>query len=118
MYCSSCGKQLETGARFCPFCGASRDASAGAQPPFGGLFEGTGKLVRPRNSRMIAGVCAGFSEHYGWDLNVVRIVSVAVTLFTGVTLFAYLIAWIIIPEAPYALPAATVPSPPPPVSSQ
>jgi phage shock protein PspC (stress-responsive transcriptional regulator) len=30
-------------------------------------------------------------------------------VFTGVGLFAYLAAWIIIPEAPYALPEPTYP---------
>lgn len=63
---------------------------------------------------MIAGVCAGFAEHYGWDLNLVRVLTVVVTLFTGVTLFAYLAAWIIIPEGQYALPRPFGSSAPPP----
>jgi phage shock protein PspC (stress-responsive transcriptional regulator) len=54
---------------------------------------------------MIAGVCAGFALHYGWNLNLVRLLTALVALFTGVGAIAYLIAWVIIPEAPYALPA-------------
>jgi phage shock protein C len=54
---------------------------------------------------MIAGVCAGFALHYGWDLSLVRVVTALMIVLTGVGLFAYLAAWIIIPEAPYALPA-------------
>src|ERR1700733_4811929 len=60
---------------------------------------------RPRNNRIIAGVCAGFALHYGWNLNLVRLLTALVALFTGVGAIAYLIAWVIIPEAPYTLPA-------------
>jgi phage shock protein C len=55
---------------------------------------------------MIAGVCAGFALHYGWDLNLVRILTVVIAFFSGgLGLVAYLAAWVIIPEAPNALPA-------------
>jgi phage shock protein C len=53
---------------------------------------------------MIAGVCSGLALHYGWDLSLVRVVCALMILLTGVGLFAYLAAWIIIPEAPYTLP--------------
>jgi phage shock protein PspC (stress-responsive transcriptional regulator) len=54
---------------------------------------------------MIAGICSGLALHYGWDLNLVRILTLLIILFTGVGALVYLVAWIIIPEAPYALPA-------------
>jgi len=54
---------------------------------------------------MIAGVCAGFALHYGWDLNLVRIITALIIILTGVGAIAYIIAWVIIPEEPYALPA-------------
>jgi phage shock protein C len=64
------------------------------------------RLTRSRDNRMIAGVCAGFAQHYGWDLNLVRVVTALVSFFSGGTgVLVYLIAWVIIPEAPYALPA-------------
>jgi phage shock protein C len=54
---------------------------------------------------MIAGVCAGFALHYGWDITVVRIVTAVIAFFSaGTGILAYLAAWVIIPEAPYALP--------------
>jgi phage shock protein PspC (stress-responsive transcriptional regulator) len=53
---------------------------------------------------MIAGVCAAFARQYGWDLNVTRIVTAVIICLTGVGAFAYIAAWIIIPEDPYALP--------------
>lgn len=101
MYCSQCGKQLDPSSRFCSACGATISAA----PPPPGYYPTTAQLTRPRNNRMIAGVCAGFALHYGWDLNVVRIITAFVALFTGVGAIAYLIAWVVIPEAPDALPA-------------
>jgi phage shock protein C len=56
---------------------------------------------------MIAGLCAGFAQHYGWDLNLTRIVTFLIIFFTGIGLLVYLALWVIIPEAPYALPAKT-----------
>lgn len=118
MFCSSCGNQLEPTARFCPMCGTARSASSipPAASPFTGTFRGNGQLVRPRSPRVIAGVCAGFAEHYGWDLNLVRLATVVVTLLTGVTVIAYVVAWIIIPEGQYALLSAV--PPPPPMASR
>jgi phage shock protein C len=58
---------------------------------------------------MIAGVCAAFALHYGWDLNLVRILTVLIAFFSGgLGLVAYLVAWVIIPEAPHALPAKSI----------
>jgi phage shock protein C len=95
MFCSHCGNALEATARFCSLCGAPRPFVGGPIP---------GQLVRPHSPRMIAGVCSGLAEHYGWDLGVVRLVTVIVTLLTVVAVFAYLAAWIILPEGQYALP--------------
>jgi phage shock protein PspC (stress-responsive transcriptional regulator) len=53
---------------------------------------------------MIAGVCAAFARQYGWDLTIVRIVT-AIICLSGAGAFAYLIAWIIIPDEPQALPS-------------
>ncbi|WP_263384258.1 PspC domain-containing protein [Granulicella arctica] len=117
MYCSCCGNQFGSTARFCPSCGAALPAEAKATsgyppPPPPGAFRG--QLVRPRSPRVIAGVCSGLAEHYGWDLNVVRLGAVVITLLTGVALFAYIAAWIIIPDGQYALPYGVPPAPPPP----
>ena len=103
MFCSRCGKQVDPSSRFCPACGATISA---APPPAG--FNPSGQLTRPRYNRMIAGVCAGFALHYGWNLNLVRLVTALVALFTGVGAIAYLVAWVIIPEEPYALPAKSI----------
>lgn len=98
MYCAHCGKPMEESARFCPTCGAAAQPVVYAQRPV------PGQLVRPRHPRLVAGVCSGLAQHYGWDLSVVRVICALAIVFTGVGLFVYLAAWIIIPEAPYALP--------------
>lgn len=54
---------------------------------------------------MIAGVCIGFAEAYGWDVTIVRLLVVLSVLFAGLPLVAYLVAWVVMPNAQYALPA-------------
>ena len=57
------------------------------------------KLVRPREGRMIAGVCAGIGQFFGIDANLVRIVFAVVTVFSaGAAALVYLACWVIIPE--------------------
>jgi phage shock protein C len=65
-------------------------------------------LVRPRQGRVIAGVCAGFAQAYRWDPIIVRIVLCLIALCgAGTPILAYLIAWIVMPNAPYDLPQRT-----------
>lgn len=62
----------------------------------------TPRLYRSRRHRMIAGVCGGLAERYDWDTSVVRLVFVLlmfVPIPTHIGL-AYIIAWIVVPEAP------------------
>jgi phage shock protein C len=57
------------------------------------------QLIRPREGRMIAGVCAGIGDYFGIDANVVRIVFAALTIFSvGAGALVYLIAWAVLPE--------------------
>jgi phage shock protein C len=56
-------------------------------------------LVRNRDNRIIAGVCAGLADYLGMDVNVVRLLVAVVTVFTaGTAILAYLVAWAVIPE--------------------
>jgi phage shock protein C len=56
-------------------------------------------LVRSRDNRIVAGVCAGFADYLNMDVNLVRLVVALLTLFTvGTGVLAYLIAWAVIPE--------------------
>ena len=56
-------------------------------------------LVRPRDDRVVAGVCSGLARYLGVDANVARLVAALITLFTaGSGVLAYLVAWAVIPE--------------------
>jgi phage shock protein PspC (stress-responsive transcriptional regulator) len=57
---------------------------------------GTKVLVRSRKGRIVAGICAGVADYFGWDVTLVRVVAV-VSVFTGAGVLAYLVAWALIP---------------------
>ena len=42
------------------------------------------KLRRPRQGRMLAGVCAAFANYFGLDPTVVRVAYVLLTIFTTI----------------------------------
>ena len=57
------------------------------------------RLIRPRNGRMVAGVCVAIADYLGIDATVVRLIFLALTLITaGVGALTYLAGWVIIPE--------------------
>ena len=56
-------------------------------------------LVRPRNGRIIAGVCAAIADHYGWDRTVVRLAAIASCLLPGPQIVLYIAAWALMPSA-------------------
>ncbi len=52
------------------------------------------------NDRMIAGVCGGIAEYFGWDQTLVRIFYALATVFTAFSgTFVYLVLWIIMPRS-------------------
>ncbi|MGH3384810.1 MAG: PspC domain-containing protein [Nocardioidaceae bacterium] len=58
------------------------------------------RLVRSRDDRWISGVCGGVAEYFGVDANLVRLlVVVGAVLGFGSLIIAYLIAWVLMPEA-------------------
>jgi phage shock protein PspC (stress-responsive transcriptional regulator) len=58
-------------------------------------------LTRPREGKMIAGVCAGLAERFGWNVNVVRLLFVLSCLLPGPQFVIYLVLWVIMPKRPY-----------------
>lgn len=56
-------------------------------------------LIRPRNGRVLAGVCAGIADRFGWSRTVFRIVWVILSLFPGPLWIAYVVLWILMPNA-------------------
>lgn len=56
-------------------------------------------LTKSKNKK-IAGICAGLAEHFGWDVSMVRIAYVILTLLTGFGLaWFYLILMFVLPDA-------------------
>jgi phage shock protein PspC (stress-responsive transcriptional regulator) len=55
-------------------------------------------LARPRNDRMIAGVCSALGRRFGISANVVRLIFVLSCLIPGPQFLIYLGGWILIPE--------------------
>ena len=72
------------------------------RPPIAGLPEG---LVRRRDERMVAGVCAGVARWLGVDPVVVRLAACVLALANGVGLVVYLVAWAVLPDEPVGLDA-------------
>lgn len=112
-YCSNCGSLLPLGARFCSVCGS---AVTGFPGP--GYVPYTPRLVRPIFGRQMAGVCIGFARTYGWDVGLVRIL----TVIGGIFLFpiveiVYAACWIGIPEEPVGEMPMGQPTPPPPTQA-
>ena len=58
----------------------------------------TTRLVRPREGKWIAGVCAALANRFGLSRGLVRILFVIFGL-VGAGELAYIILWIIIPKA-------------------
>jgi len=56
------------------------------------------RLVRPKEGRWLAGVCAGFARHFGLDPTLVRVVWAVCVCLGGTGILAYLICWIVIPN--------------------
>jgi phage shock protein PspC (stress-responsive transcriptional regulator) len=55
-------------------------------------------LSRPRDDRMIAGVCSGIARHFNLDPTIVRIAFVASLFLPGPQILIYLIAWLLMPD--------------------
>ena len=55
-------------------------------------------LSRPRNGRVIAGVCAGLARRFGWDVSLVRVLAVLSVLLPGPQVIIYLVMWLVVPQ--------------------
>jgi phage shock protein C len=93
MYCPQCGKSYEDKVNFCCHCGAAMSTPAAGSRK-------SKKLALSRTNKKIGGVCGGFAEYFDMDPTVMRLIWVMLALFVGWGLVGYLIAWIVMPEAP------------------
>ncbi|MDD3196263.1 MAG: PspC domain-containing protein [Paludibacter sp.] len=57
------------------------------------------KLTRS-NNQMIAGVCAGIAEYFGWETTLVRVIYAILSVFSAgfPGLILYLILWMVMPR--------------------
>lgn len=57
------------------------------------------KLYRNPDDKKIEGVCSGLAAYFDIDVTIVRVVFLVAMLGYGATILAYIILWIIMPEA-------------------
>ena len=56
------------------------------------------KLYRSRHNKVIGGVCGGLGEYLGVDPTVVRLIMALIIFVGGMSIFVYLLLWLIMPE--------------------
>lgn len=94
MYCTHCGREVASDARFCPACGKSTpvwEAEHRGHAPK--------RLFRLASDKKIAGICSGLAKYLNVDVTLVRILTVAVAALTGFLpgVIAYFVVWAIMP---------------------
>lgn len=57
-------------------------------------------MTRSRSNALIAGVCAGIAEHFGWSVTATRVAYVLLSIFSAVFpgTLVYIILWILLPK--------------------
>ncbi|MGN8553450.1 UNVERIFIED_CONTAM: PspC domain-containing protein [Microbacterium sp. SLM126] len=56
------------------------------------------RLVRPKNGRLLAGVCAGIAGRFSTSVTAVRILTLIGLVFFGLSFWIYLVLWILLPD--------------------
>jgi len=54
-------------------------------------------LTRPRNGRIVAGVCAGLARRFDLSPTVVRVLFVLSMLLPGPQILIYAVLWLVLP---------------------
>ena len=57
------------------------------------------KLYRDIDNKYIGGVCAGLEHYLGFDALWIRLIFILLAVFTGFGIIAYILLWILVPEA-------------------
>lgn len=55
------------------------------------------KLTKSSSQKMLAGVCGGIAEYFGWDVTLVRIGWAILSLFFGTGILIYIILAVLMP---------------------
>jgi phage shock protein C len=101
MLCPNCRRDIADYSNFCYYCGFRQQTA----PP-GAVSQK--RLMRSSIDCKIAGVCGGMAEYLDIDPTIVRLVWVLVFIFTGFIpgALAYVICWIVMPQAPLPIPVS------------
>ena len=57
-------------------------------------------LYRSREECIIAGVCGGLADYFGLDVSKLRVALLLLILFGGLSIWAYIILWLVVPQNP------------------
>jgi phage shock protein C len=107
MICGNCQREIAEYSNFCYFCGARQHATPLDPPRI------SRRLMRSVVDNKIAGVCGGIAEYLEIDSTLVRLVWVLLVIFPVPlvpAIIAYLVAWIVMPLAPYPAPQPAPPA--------
>lgn len=55
-------------------------------------------LTRPSHGSVLGGVCAGVARHLGWDVTLLRVLTVVGAFFVGATVVVYIALWLLMPN--------------------
>ncbi|MEV6400688.1 PspC domain-containing protein [Streptomyces sp. NPDC051907] len=55
-------------------------------------------IVRPRDGKMIGGVCAALARRFGTSATTMRVIFVASCLLPGPQFLLYLALWVLLPQ--------------------
>ena len=58
------------------------------------------RLYKISQGKIVDGVCGGIAEFFGTDPTPVRLVTLLLILFGGLSIWIYVVLWLVIPEAP------------------
>ena len=61
------------------------------------------KLYRSRSDRAIAGICGGLADYLRVDPLVIRLLTLFLILFGGLSIWIYIILWLVVPEEPQSI---------------
>lgn len=93
MTCTHCHREIPDQGSYCMFCGRRQGTSATLFPK---------PLRRSQVDCRMAGVCGGIARYLGTDPVFIRVAWIILSIVPGTILLgilAYIVAWIIVPEA-------------------
>lgn len=75
--------------------------------PLTGAEHNLRRLQRSRRDRVVGGVCGGIARYLDIDPVLLRVAAAALALSGGLGVLAYVVAWVVIPEADDTEPERT-----------